>query len=109
MDNARNLNRGWALLDHFKFKMQFLTTANTAEIELPKLSRETKRGPMLVQVRYQFEPAGAPQISQADVGAEWFEFDRGVEGKWRAIWHEAGEGITVEMVAMRWIGGPIRI
>ena len=37
------------------------------------------------------------------------KLDSRVEGKRSALGHEAGERITVEVIAMRGIGGPVRV
>src|SRR5690348_12465197 len=38
------------LLHHFELKIQFLATADHRQIELPKLAREPKRRPALIEV-----------------------------------------------------------
>lgn len=37
-------------LHHFKLELKFLTAADVAQVELPKLTRETEAGPMLVEI-----------------------------------------------------------
>ncbi len=94
---------------NFKLKMKFFTATDVAQVKLPELTREAKRRPLLIQISDQLQPYRPPEVSQADIGAHWFQFDRGVERKRRAFGHEASEGITVEVIAMSWIGGPVRV
>ncbi len=89
--------------------MKFFTAANVAEVKLPELAREAKRRPVLVEICDKFEPQGAPEIRESDVSAQRLQFHSRVEGKRRAFRHEAGKRITIEMVAVRWVGRPIRI
>src|SRR5258705_2311760 len=50
-----------------------------------------------------------PEVCEADVRFQWSQFGFGVKRKRCSLRHEAREGITIEMIAMSWIGGPIRI
>ena len=55
------------------------------------------------------ESERAPEICETDIGAQRPKFYRGVERKRRAGRHEASERVTIEMVSVRRIGGPIGI
>ena len=93
----------------FEFKVKFFASKNTTQIELPKLPRETKRRPALIEIHHELEPERAPQIRQAHACREWSQLGRSVKGKRSFRWHETGERVAVEMIAMRRIGGPIRV
>lgn len=97
------------LLHGLKFKVQLLAATNHGEIELPELAREAKRRPMLVKIGNELEADRAPQIGETHVRVDWFEFDVSIERKRSPRGHETGKGITVEVIAMRGIGWPIRI
>ena len=97
------------MLHDLKLKMQLLAAHDVAKIELPKFAREAKRGPVLIQVGNEFQTEDPPEIGEADVPADGLQFDSRVEGKWSALGHEASERVTVEMVAMSWISGPVGI
>jgi len=64
---------------------------------------------MLIQVNDEFQTDGPPQIRQRNISADWFQFYVGVERKKLAVVDEAIEGIAVEMVAVRRIGGPVGV
>ena len=89
--------------------MKFLATENIRQIKLPELAREAKAGPALVEISEPFDSECSPEIGQAYVGAQWPQLNGSVERKGRTFRHEAGEGVTVEMISMSGVGGPIRI
>ena len=93
----------------FKLKPQFLAATDHRQVELPKLAREAKGRPMLIQVDNEFEAERPPQIRQSDVGVDGLEFNLCVERKRSSLGHKASERVTVEMISMRRIRGPIRI
>ena len=93
----------------FQFEIQFLTTKDARQIELPKLSREAKRWPTLIEVHEELESQRAPQICETDVSLNGLQLRRSVKRKRRARRDEARERVTVEVIAMRWICGPIGI
>jgi len=64
---------------------------------------------MLVQVRDHLQTECAPEIGQGYISADRFQLDLSVEGKRRAVRHEAGEGIAVEVITMSRVGGPVGI
>ena len=96
-------------LHNQKFELQFLTAEDIAEIELPKFSGETKAGPPLIKVYQELQSQTAPEIREAHVSTYWMQHCFGVERKGCALRDEAGEGVTVEVVSMRGVGGPIWI
>ena len=89
--------------------MQFLTAHDVAQIELPEFAREAERGPMLIQIGDEFQTKRTPEVCQAHVSADRLQLNGGVKRKGSALGHKAGEGVTVEVIAMRWIGGPVGI
>lgn len=97
------------LLHDLKLKTKFLAAKNVGEVELPKLSREAHRGPMLVKVGDEFHSEKAPELGETYVSTHWPKFDHGIEREGCVIGHEAGKGIAVEMILMSRICGPIRI
>jgi len=97
------------LLHDLKLVMQFFTTKNIGEIELPKLSCETEGRPALVQVNQELDSQHAPEIGERNVCPDRFQNDVGVKRKRRPVRHEAGEGVAVEVIAMRRVGRPIWI
>ena len=97
------------MLHDFKLKVKFFAATDVREIELPKLSREAKGWPALVKISYPFDPERAPEICQADVRGQRFQLRGRVKRKGRACRNKAREGIAVEVVAVRWIGGPVRV
>jgi hypothetical protein len=99
----------WAPLDHFKFKLKLFTATYRREIKFPKLSREAPTWPTLIEIGNEFYPQRAPKIRQTNVSANWSQLDGCVKRKRRSLRHEASEGVTVEMVSVRRIGGPIGI
>src|SRR6266853_1521839 len=98
-----------ACLHGFKFEVKLLAPADRREIELPEFSREAKRRPVLVQVSNELQAKHSPKIGETHVRVDWLEFDVRIKGKRSPRGHEAGEGITVEMIPVRWVRGPIRI
>ena len=96
-------------LQNFKLKMEFLTTKDVRQVKLPKLPGEAKSRPALVKVGYPFETQHSPKICQTDVGPHWAQLNSCIKRKGSSIGHEAGEGITIEMVSVCWIGSPIGV
>ena len=97
------------LLDDFKLEVELFPAHDRREIELPKLSRKPKCWPALIQIHDKLHAQRAPKIRQADACFERPELGRGVERKWGFRRHEASEGVAVEMIAVRRIGGPIGV
>lgn len=97
------------ILYDLKLILQLLATANAGQVKLPKLSREAERRPALVQVHQELEAQDAPEISQRHVSVEGFQHHVRVERKRRAVRHETSEGITIEMVSMSGVSGPVGI
>ena len=64
---------------------------------------------MLIQVSYELHAQRAPEIREANIGANRSELDHCIEGKWSSLGHEAGERITVEVVAVCGVGGPVGV
>src|SRR6267143_586679 len=64
---------------------------------------------MLIEVGYPLQSHGAPKIRQRYVRRDRSQFDCRIERKRRAVGHEAGEGITIEMVSMSRIRGPVGV
>ena len=79
------------LLHDFELKVEFLATHDHRKVELPKLSHETKRGPVLVEIHDKLDTEGTPKIREADVRVDWSQFGRSVERKRRLCGNEAGE------------------
>ncbi len=89
--------------------MKFFTAANVAEVKLPKLAREAKRRPVLVEICNEFETEGAPEICESHISAQRLQFHTRVERERRAFRHEAGKRVTIKVVTVRRVRGPIRI
>src|SRR5438094_306352 len=96
-------------LDNFKLELQFFAAADRAEVELPKLSRESKLRPALIEINDQLQTNRAPNVRERNVSANWLEPDVGVERKQLPILDKAVERIAVEVIAVGGIGWPIRI
>jgi len=96
-------------LDGFKLEVELLAAADRGEIELPELAREAERRPVLVQVNNELEAERPPKIGKTHVRVDWFKFDVGIKRKRGPGRHKTGKGITIEMIPVRWVGGPIRI
>ena len=97
------------LLHDLELERELFTSKNGRQVKFPKLSCESKCWPPLIEVDENFNPQRAPKVSEADVRFQWPQFGFGVKRKWRSLRHEAGERITIEMIAMGWVGRPIRI
>ena len=97
-----------ALFD-FEFERELFAATDRAEIELPKFPREAKLWPALIQIDEELQANHAPDIRERNVGAYRLESYLGVERKELPVFDEAIEGIAVEVVAVRRIGGPIRV
>lgn len=96
-------------LQNFKLEMKFLATENSRQVKLPKFSGEAQRRRALIEIRDPFEAQNAPEVCEADVGADRTQLNRSIKRKRRAIWHEASEGVTIEMVSVGRVGGPVWI
>ena len=108
-DISRRETLAFHRLHHFKFKMKFLPSKNIAQVKLPKLSGEPPTWPALIEISNELHTKRSPKISQANVRSNGPKLDRRVEGKRSALGHEAGERITIEVITMRGIGGPVRV
>jgi hypothetical protein len=64
---------------------------------------------MLIQIRNEFQSEKPPEVSETDIGADTPQLYVCVERERSVIRHEAIEGITVEVIFMSWVSGPIRI
>src|SRR6266404_3222096 len=64
---------------------------------------------MLVEVCYPLQSHCAPKICQRYVRRDRSQFDGRIERKRRAVGHEASKRITVEMVSMSRIRGPVGV
>ena len=63
----------------------------------------------MIEIGEPFKTDRAPEICKTHVCAERSQLDGSIKRKRSALGHEAGERVAVEMVAMSWIGRPIRI
>ena len=99
---------GW-FFHGLKNELQFFATKNCIQVELPELARETKSGPTLIEIHDEFEADYSPEIRQRHIGVEGLKFHLGVEGKDLPLINKAVERVTVEVIAVRRIGGPIGI
>src|SRR4051812_45655986 len=97
------------LFHDFKFEIEFFPAADRRQIELPKLSREAKGRPALVEINNELQAQRAPDICQTHVRPYRSEFSGGVKRKRCARRNETGERIAVEVIAMSWISCPVRI
>lgn len=61
------------LLHHFKFEMEFLAAKDHRQVELPKLAREAKRWPSLIEIHNELKAQCAPQICKTDVSRDRLE------------------------------------
>ena len=64
---------------------------------------------MLIDVHQEFKADNPPEVCQRYVDTKRSQLRQRIKGKGTAVRHEAGKGITVEVVSVCWIGGPIRI
>src|SRR6267143_2800505 len=64
---------------------------------------------MLIEVCYPLQSHSAPKIRQRYVGRDGSQFYCRIERKRCAVGHEAGEGITIEMVSMSRIRRPVGV
>jgi len=94
---------------YFKLEMKLLTSEQGGQVKLPKLSREPQRGPALIQICDPLDAKATPEISEGRIGASRLEFDRRVKRKRCLSRHEAGKGVTVEMVSVCGVGWPVGI
>ena len=72
------------LLHNFEFEVEFLTTQNTREVELPKLSREPPRRPALIEIDNKLDAQRTPEIGEAHVRRQRFQLRARVKRKRRA-------------------------
>src|SRR5437870_5056730 len=93
----------------FELKTKFFAATDRAEIELPKLSRESELRPALIEVDEQLQTNHAPNIRQRNISANRLEPHVCVKRKELPVFDKAIERITVEVIAVGRIGGPIRI
>ena len=92
-----------------KLEAELFPANHIAEVKLPELAREPETWPMLIEIHDELETQYAPKICERDVYANWSQPHVRVERKELAVFDEAVEGITVEVVAVGRVGGPIRI
>src|SRR5215213_1935514 len=97
------------LFHDFEFEVEFFAAKDRRQVELPKLSRETKRRPALVEINNELDAQRSPEIRQTHVRPYRFEFSGGVKRKRCARRNETSERVAVEVIAMSWICRPIRI
>src|SRR6266851_2173633 len=68
-----------------KLKAQILSSNHVAQIKLPELTREAKRGPTLIEIHDKFQPQRAPEVRQRDVSADRFKSHVSIERKELAL------------------------
>jgi hypothetical protein len=64
---------------------------------------------MLIDVHEELQTDSPPEVCQSHVDTERSQLRLRIKRKGSTVWHEAGKGITVEVVSVCGIGGPIRI
>ena len=96
-------------LENREFELQLFAAIDRAEIELPKFPCEAKPWPALIEIDEEFQANHAPDIRERNVRSYWLESYVGVERKELPVFDKTIEGITVEMIAVRRIGGPIGV
>lgn len=96
-------------LHDFEFEVEFLAPADGRQVKLPKFPGEAKRRPALIQVDEKLQPHRPPEIRQTHVSRDRLQLGGGIERKRSSRRNEAGEGIAVEVIAMRRVGSPIGI
>ena len=106
MKSAHRLGR---LLHDLEFEVEFLAPKDGRKVELPEFSREAQRRPTLIKIDDELQPHSSPEIRQTYMSDERFELGGGVERKRRSTRNEASERVTIEVIAVSRIGGPIRI
>jgi len=106
---VRLLTSAKRLFHDDELKTQLFAATDHAEIELPEFSREAKLRPALIEIDEEFQTHQAPDIRERNVRAYRLESYLGVERKQLPVFDEAIEGIAVEVVAVRGIGGPIGV
>ena len=97
------------LLHHLELEGQLLTAANGRQVELPKFPGEPQRRPVLIDVHKELKADNPPKVCQSHVDANRSQLRQGIKRKGSAVWHEAGKGITIEVVSVCGIRGPIRV
>jgi len=97
------------LFDDFELEVQLFAAKDGREIELPEFSGEAKRRPALIEIDEKLQTHGPPQVRQTHMSRYRFQLGGGVEREWSTGGNEASERVTVEVVAVSWIGGPIRV
>jgi hypothetical protein len=97
------------VFDHLEFEVQFLSTEDETQVVLPKLSCEAHCRPSLVQVCEEFQAKCPPQIGEGDISPDGLQLDISVKGKQSPVLHKTVERITIKMIAMRRIGGPVGV
>jgi len=96
-------------LDDPEFELQLFAATDRAQIELPEFPGEAKLWPALIEIDEEFQANHAPDIRERNVSAYRLESYLSVERKELPVFDKAIEGITVEVVAVRRIGGPIGV
>jgi hypothetical protein len=102
-------SRRTVVLHNFKFKLQFLAAKDVGQVKLPELTGKAKDRPTLIEINDEFQTDGSPEIRERHVGTNGFQLNIGVKRKKLAIIDEAIEGVAVEMITVRRIGGPVRV
>lgn len=64
---------------------------------------------MLIDVHKELEAHNPPEVCESHVDAKRSQLRQGIKRKGTAVWHEASKRITVEVVSVCRIGGPIRV
>ncbi len=98
-----------ALFHDLEFKVELFAAKDGREIKLPELSCEAKGWPSLVEIHEKLQTKRPPQICKAYMGSDGLEFGFHIKRKGRSRRNKAGEGVTVEVISVGRIGGPIRI
>ena len=93
----------------FQFEVEFLSAKDVAEIKLPELAGEAKSGPVPIEINNQLQTNRAPEIRQRNIGADRFQPHFRIKRKELPLVDETVEGITVEMIAVGRVAGPVGI
>lgn len=72
------------LFHYFQLEVQLLAAKDRRQIKLPKLAREAKGRPMLIEIDQKFYSQRAPQICEADAGGQGLQFCGRVKRERRA-------------------------
>jgi len=94
---------------NFELELKFFAATDRTQVKLPELSGESEARPVLIDIHEQLQANHPPHIRQWNVSAHRFKPHVGVERKELPVFDKAIEWVAVEVIAVRGIGGPVRV